>query len=164
MMRLMARGDLFDFGDPTDPQKRGLDGQFIGGPKPGGLFDVPKDEGGLLGTPKPKELVGVERIGSRVDAPKKPALKGVEAWGKPMGHKQAEARRAAAAKRADVASGPQGRFALVLAVVFLAVAAWFMVQKVGSGGDDGPAGPPAPTTTRVLPGSEGRFIMPGNSG
>ncbi len=65
----MARGDLFDFGNPTDPDKRNLEGQYIGGAKAGGTWDVPKRDGGLFDMPKKPERQGVEKLGKGLDEP-----------------------------------------------------------------------------------------------
>jgi hypothetical protein len=89
----MAKGDLFDFGDPFDAQRRDLDGKFIDGPKPMGLWDVPKGGDGWFDMPKPKELQGIEKLGQRLDGPRKGGLTGVQTWGKPVGHRSRPEKR-----------------------------------------------------------------------
>lgn len=127
----MAKGDLFDFGDPFDAQRRDLDGKFIDGPKPGKILDHPAG-GGLFDMPKPAKPQGIEALGSSVHT-----------WGKPIG---------------TSSGNPQhgvGTLIALIVLVCLVVAAVLMFRD-----RDLSLPTSGPTTTHVYPGGDGRYIQP----
>lgn len=121
-MSRMARGDLFDFGDPFDPQQRDLEGKFTGGPKPGSVWDVPKREGkGLM------DVGGDSFFSGLLDVPEGWKSKGKA---KPKGRPVDRRNGADVAKRGGGSSGvgPAGTLLgfLVIIAIF-AAAGWFLI-------------------------------------
>lgn len=186
----MARDDVFDFGNPFDPQKRKLDGKFDG-PKPldsvwdvpggkagVGLFDAPKKpEGpGWFDPPKGGSLLDVPEAWKAKAKAKEKARGGAKPAGAMIGSvkpaRQVDRRNGAEAAKMrgrgqEPSTSRSGIAGALLVAALIIVAMWLAASRIDFGGGDGSGAgdPPAgPTTSRTYPGSNGRFIMPGNSG